>query len=240
MGYLLRRMIRDGAPDAWSPLMRLVAMEIADDARDPGDPPPDAVKYGPAYMELYAKVTFAEWPSSWIPVEGRFDRRGKWRPGLTERCGVSARRISAALSELAAAGYEMRRQILDRVTLEFVTDRRGRPVFAYRGRSMTFQVPPLLPRPTPESTSELTTIEPERSSVPVLKVVRSDDPSLIDLPVQPTPQSGVPQSHLQVEGSGNGEIKTFDFHSRGGTHEAYLASADALTEWTLQNPEVTP
>ena len=33
MGYELYRMIRDGAPPSWTPVMRLVAMVIADDAR---------------------------------------------------------------------------------------------------------------------------------------------------------------------------------------------------------------
>ena len=41
MGHELYRMIRDGAPPDWSPLMRLVAMVIADDARpDPSQGAP--------------------------------------------------------------------------------------------------------------------------------------------------------------------------------------------------------
>ena len=40
MGSDLYRMIRDGAPPDWTPAMRLVAMVIADDARDPSQGPP--------------------------------------------------------------------------------------------------------------------------------------------------------------------------------------------------------
>jgi hypothetical protein len=77
-----------------------------------------------------------------MPVEGHWDRHKKrWRDGLTERTGASVWRISHALTSLAAAGYEMREQI--------GTDKRGRPVFAVKGRALRFQVPPLPPRPEP-------------------------------------------------------------------------------------------
>ena len=124
MGTELRRMIRDGAPPSWTALMRLVAMEIADDARDPAD-----------------GVPADKPPWSALPVEGCWDRSGRRKDGLTERCGMSARTISRALADLSAAGYEMRQQI--------GTDEHGRPVFAMRGHAMRFQVPPLTPRPAP-------------------------------------------------------------------------------------------
>jgi hypothetical protein len=173
MGYLLRRMIRDGAPAGWSPLMRLVAMEIADDARDPHDGMAPRHgwthadnRYSEAGIQLLEDA--GEVALSFMPVEGRLGRDGQWRDGLTERCGVSARRISAALTDLARAGYEMRSS--------YGTDSRGRPVFAHKGRSMTFHVPALFPRPAPESTSDPATFRPQRSPESVLKVVRSDVP----------------------------------------------------------------
>jgi hypothetical protein len=260
MGYLLRRMIRDGAPAAWSPLMRLVAMEIADDARDPGDEIEKnddydaSLRYGVArdsgsgtdyiVADKTGTVIAAScgmWPMSWLPVEGRFGSSGKWRDGLTERCGIGARRISAALSDLAAAGYEMRRQLWDDSARRPVTDKRGRPVFAYRGRSMTFEVPPLLPRTRPESTSDLTTFRPERSSDPVLKVVRSDDPSPLIPSVRPSPQ--LPNGsavNSPVEGSGPAPRQDPyppDTTTRQGTERARMAAADALTQWARDHPE---
>ena len=169
MGTELRRMIRDGAPPSWTPLMRLVAMEIADDARDPSSGVPAD---GP--------------PWSALPVEGRWDRRGRWRDGLTQRCGVTQRAISDALTGLARAGYEMRQAI--------GTDRNGRPVFAAKGHAMRFQVPPLTPRPEPsgdtsrdiesthesaafsQSTHESATSNGQRSHSDVPKVAPGCDP----------------------------------------------------------------
>jgi hypothetical protein len=141
VGYELRRMIRDGAPPEWSPLMRLVASEIADDAGDPSSHP----------------LQDGELPWSAIPVEGEF-RHGRWRDGLTERCGMSARAISRVLTDLAAAGYDMRQPIADRDGNP-VTDKRGRPVFAAKGHALRFAVPPLPPREQPQSSPDLATFD---------------------------------------------------------------------------------
>jgi hypothetical protein len=130
MGSSLRRMISAGAPPAWTSPMIHVAKEIADDARDP--------KPGDTFTED------TELPWSAIPVKGGFDRKGRWRDGLVERCGMSERAISRALTDLAEAGYEMRIQI--------GTDKNGKPVFAAKGHAMRFQVPRLPPRPVPLST----------------------------------------------------------------------------------------
>ncbi len=130
MGHELYRMIRDGAPPGWTPDMRMVAMVIADDALDPSQHPPGD----------------GGWPRSAIRVRGGHSRGGgKWYDGLTDRTGMSERAISRALTALARAGYEMREPI--------GTDRRGRPVFAYPGRTPRFRVPPLTPRGSPPSTA---------------------------------------------------------------------------------------
>jgi hypothetical protein len=126
MGHELYRMIRDGAPATWTALMRLVAMAIADDARDPSQGGPED----------------GGWPWSALPVAGRYDRDGEWRDGLTERTGATADGVSHALTRLARSGYEMREQI--------GTDSRGRPVFAAKGHATRFRVPLLPPRPEPE------------------------------------------------------------------------------------------
>lgn len=131
MGYELRRMIRDGAPPDWSPLMRLVATEIADDARDPDGA--------------------GELPWSAIPVKGHWDSRGRWREGLAERCGMSERAVSRVLTDLARAGYEMR--------VAIGTDRSGRPVYAAKGHALRFGVPPLAPRPDPQRPPEVAAFE---------------------------------------------------------------------------------
>jgi hypothetical protein len=153
VGYELRRMIRDGAPPKWSPLMRLVASEIADDAGDPSAHP----------------LQDCELPWSAIPVEGEF-RHSKWREGLTERCGMSARAISRALTDLAAAGYEMRQPVTDRDGKP-VTDKRGRPVFAAKGHALRFAVPPLPPREQPQSSPDPASFGtqglPETATIPV-------------------------------------------------------------------------
>jgi hypothetical protein len=143
-------MVRAGAPASWTPLMRLVAMEIADDARDPSQ----------------GSAADGGYPWSAIPVEGRRDRRGKWKDGLTERCGMSARAVSRVLTELSAAGYEMRQPI--------GTDKRGRPVFAAKGHATRFRVLPLMPRREPpegtsrdiESSPDSATYDPESSPDP--------------------------------------------------------------------------
>lgn len=142
MGYKLRRMIRDGAPPEWSPLMRLVACEIADDAHDPGrekDPLPSP----------------DDWPNPWasLPIEGEY-RRGDWRDGLVERCGMSARAVSRTLADLAEAKYDMRDPITDRDGNP-VRDRRGRLVYAAKGHAVRFVVPHLPPRAKPQSSPEV-------------------------------------------------------------------------------------
>jgi hypothetical protein len=135
MGSELRRMIRDGTPAGWTGPMVHVAQEIADDARDPSQRDPGE----------------EGWPWSAVPVKGHFDQRGRWRDGLTERTGMSARAISRALADLSAAGYEMREPI--------GTDSRGRPVFAAKGHALRFRVPPLPPRPVPQSPHESATFD---------------------------------------------------------------------------------
>ena len=60
MGYELYRMIRDGAPESWTPPMRLVAGVIADDARDPSQGMPGD----------------GGWPVSVIRVRGGLNGRG--------------------------------------------------------------------------------------------------------------------------------------------------------------------
>ena len=125
MGYELYRLIRDGAPPAWTPAMRLVAMVIADDARDPRQGGPD---------------DDGGLPWSAVTIRGEF-RRGRWHDGLAQRTGLSPDTISRALTALARVGYEMREQA--------ATDKRGRPVFAYPGHRLRFRVPPLKPRDEP-------------------------------------------------------------------------------------------
>lgn len=148
MGYKLRRMIRDGATSEWSPLMRFVAEEIADEARDPGrekDPLPSA--------ENWPK------PSPWaaLPIEGEF-RRGEWADGLVERCGMSARAISRTLADLAEKGYDMRLPITGRDGNP-VKDKRGRLVYAAKGHALRFTVPHLPPRAKPQCSPEVATFD---------------------------------------------------------------------------------
>jgi hypothetical protein len=140
-------MIRDGAPRSWTSLMRDVAKEIADDARDPDDDHP---------------LTEGRWPWSSLHVEGYRDRDGQWRDGLVEICGASPRAISDALTELGRAGYEMRQPITDAAGKP-VTDKRGRLVFAAKGHALGLWVPRLPPRPEPQSTHERATFEADSS-----------------------------------------------------------------------------
>ena len=62
MGHDLYRMIRDCAPPGWTSDMRVLALMIADDARDHGQGP--AGGDGP--------------PWSAIPISGGYDHAGKW------------------------------------------------------------------------------------------------------------------------------------------------------------------
>jgi hypothetical protein len=126
MGHELYRMIRDGHPPGWTGAMVHVAQAIADDARDPGQGPPED----------------GGWPWSAVPVRGHWNSSGRWRDGLTERTGLSERTISRALADLAEAGYEMREAI--------GTGKDGRSVFAAKGHALRFRVPRLPPRPVPE------------------------------------------------------------------------------------------
>lgn len=156
MGHQLRRMIRDGAPAGWTSLMRDVAKEIADDARDPDDGKDRSGK----------QVRADEWPDylagrlplpwSAVPV-ARAPRNGAWRDGLVEICGVSQRAISDALTALGRAGYEMRQPITK--DGKPVVDKRGRTVFAAKEHALRFQVPPLPPRSVRQSTHESATNE---------------------------------------------------------------------------------
>ncbi len=182
MGQELRRMVRAGAPASWTPLMRFVAMEIADDAGDPSRGLP----------------ADGGWPWSAIPIEGYWDaRRGKWREGLTERCGMSARAISRTLTELARAGYEMREAA--------GTGKDGRVVFTAPGRAMRFRVPILPPRPDPQRPPN---VAGERS--PHLAGVDSErSPLLVErspLLVETVAESGDPISSgsPQITSSSNG------------------------------------
>lgn len=159
---MLRRMIRDGAPPKWTALMRLVAAEIADDARDPDD----------GKDASGSQVRPDEWPDyregktplpwSAIPVSGDF-RNDAWRDGLAEICGATPRAISDALTALARARYEMRQPITDKDG-QPVTDKRGRLVFAVKGHALRFQVPPLPPRHAPDSSHQDATNDDSQSS----------------------------------------------------------------------------
>lgn len=207
-------MIRDGAPPSWSPLMRLVASEIADDAGDPGTHP----------------LQDGGLPWSAIPVEGEF-RHGKWRDGLAERCGMSTRAISRVLADLAAAGYEMRQPITGRDGKP-VTDKRGRLIFAANGHALRFVVPPLLPREQPQRSPDLAGFDPGRSpqvasfpgqrspeSAPFSQgrspEVASFDPGRSPNLATPSPQGFSPQEnqspqppHLAAPGTGEGRPAT--------------------------------
>jgi hypothetical protein len=166
MGHELYRMIRDGAPESWTPLMRMVAKEIADDARpDPSQGlPPDG-----------------GWPQSKILLTGRW-AAGEWWDGLTERTGLSVRAISRALTELARADYEMREQI--------GTDKRGRPVFALPGRRrMTFRVPLLSPRKTPDPATH-STPDPATHSTPDPATYSTPDPATSGARAREVAESG--------------------------------------------------
>jgi hypothetical protein len=134
-------MIRNGAPPEWTALWRLVAFEIADDARPDTAMPPLA---GP-------------WPESSIPLVGEW-QRGQWRDGLADVLGMSERAISRVLSDLGNSGYEMRMPISDRDGAP-VRDKRGRLLFAANGHALRLRVPPLPPRQVLESSPNLASIE---------------------------------------------------------------------------------
>lgn len=141
MGHELYRMICDGAPPSWTTDMRLVALMIADDARDPSQGLPED----------------GGWPWSAIPVSGGYDHEGQWHDGITERTGLNRRAVSRALTGLARAGYEMR-EALGR-------GKDGRVVFTAPERGMRFRVPPLAPREPPERPPDVATDWPGRSPI---------------------------------------------------------------------------
>lgn len=174
MGYELRRMIRDGAPRSWTSLMRDVAKEIADDARDPGDDSP---------------LPEGRWPWSALRVEGYRDRHGRWHDGLTEICGVSARAISDALTELGRAGYEMRQPIRG-ADGKPVTDKRGRLVFAAKGHALAFHVPPLPPRGEPQSSQESATFSADSSHESAGNDAAPDAPAALEEAESPHRSAG--------------------------------------------------
>jgi hypothetical protein len=139
MGYELYRMIRDGAPASWTPAMLLLALTIADDARDPSQGMPDD----------------GGWPQSRVPLHGYW-RDGNWNDGLTERTGMGERTISRALADLSVAGYEMREAV--------GRGSDGQIVFAARSHGRQFRVPLLRPRPAPERPPDLVIIGSESLS----------------------------------------------------------------------------
>jgi hypothetical protein len=184
MGSELRRMIRDGAPPDWSPLMRLVAIEIADDARDP---------------DRNSGGADGKPPWSVLPIEGRWVK-GRWRDGLTERTGATASGIRHTLMKLARAGYEMRQQI--------GKDKRGRPVYAAKGHAVRFQVPPLPPRPEPQRWHESATFNGRKGGTSEIKG-GTDSPQRWHGGATPSPHSPLivpssvvhPLTEAEVEGS---------------------------------------
>jgi hypothetical protein len=208
MGGELVRMIRLGAPAGWTALMRLVAETIADDARDPGQGGGDR-------------------PWSAIPVRGHHDD-DKWRDGLTEQTGMSARAISRTLADLAEAGYEMREPL--------GKGKNGRVVFTAPGHAMRFRVPRLAPRPVPERSPDMATdhgpattkdgdhAEPERSpdlaerSPDLARTVAiSGDPSLPGLS-QISPQAESIRSQ-QSPGRQRAKAKPAIEHDSSGTND---------------------
>jgi hypothetical protein len=143
VGYELRRMIRAGAPRWWTPLQRLIATEIADDARDPSPDKP---------------LPEGQWPWSAIPITRR-ERNGAWRDGLAELCGVGPSAISHALTKMAQGepgtgrdSYDMRQPIMGSDGKP-VRDKRGRTQYSASDNAVRFWVPPLPPRPAPKAGS---------------------------------------------------------------------------------------
>jgi hypothetical protein len=175
MGHELYRMIRDGAPPGWTVPMRLVAAMIADDARDPG--------------QSTAKDGGRPWSA--IPVRGSW-ADGEWRDGLTERTGMSEHTVRRALAALGRAGYEMREQV--------AADSRGRPVFACKGHTLNFRVPPLKPRQSPPDMADLTAQSPpdmaDLTASKASQIGRKGEPNLSQSPADLAgPISPVPPDH---------------------------------------------
>ena len=233
MGYELYRMIRDGAPESWTAPMRLIAMAIGDDARDPRQRDPDDLDGGGL-------------PWSMITIRGE-RRKGRWHDGLTQRTGMSPDAISRALTALARAGYEMREQA--------ATDKRGRPVFAYPGHRLTFRVPPLKPRDepfgmpgsTPGRSSDTPTIRSADSpTLPPPKVgeyavegrgkrrgrsgnMRTQSPQVTP---KSNPSPGVQAVNSNLEGLRSADKDDFEDERR--------RQLDQLAQWQREHPESTP
>jgi hypothetical protein len=235
MGWNLRRMIRDGAPASWTPLMRLVAAEIADDARDP-DGEQDSL------------------PWSTLPISGFWDSRGRWREGLTERTGATASGISHALTKLARAGYELRQPIQDE-TGKPVTDKRGRPVLAAKGHAVRFQVPVLAPREAPQRSHESTTYDDQRWRIRASKVADPCNPSYSEshqssVPLTAEDQSldladvegaraegeAAPKATMRNGGAGSSEHEP-DPATKAGTDLIRRRYAAQLDAWIAEHPE---
>jgi hypothetical protein len=226
MGGDLYRMIRDGAPETWSPLMRLVAETIADAARDPRQGPPGD----------------GGWPWSNIPIRGSRSKNGKWHDGLTERTGMSPRAISRILTDLARADYEMRERI--------GTDKRGRPVFAYPGRATRFRVPLLKPRDPPPDSA--TTCSPDTATIPAPEVGtdgrrnrrrRSPESASRRSPDSATPISQVtpketPSPHSQVVNRSLEGVR--DGQTDDDLEAERKRQIDRIGEWIREHPESTP
>jgi hypothetical protein len=140
MGYELYRMILDGHPPEWLPQMLLVALTVADDARDPSQAGPDG--WGWSAIRMHG-----EWR-----VNG--DGEDEWHDGLTERTGMSERAVSRALTMLGRAGFEMRVAVR--------TGEDGRVFFTVPGRGLRFRVPGLPPRPAPIHPPRTSGESPER------------------------------------------------------------------------------
>jgi hypothetical protein len=241
MGYQLYRMIRDGAPATWTGPMIHVAQAIADDARDP-----DGTQTGP--------------PWSALPIQGYWDSHGRWRDGLTERTGMSARAISRALGDLAAAGYDMRKRI--------TTDKRGRAVYAVKGHAVSFRVPPLAPRPEPVKVAKYgelslyrspstASIDSQRSPSTATKVAKYGDPissqsphrdlsphadqsppalaKVLDGSLEVTP--GQPETADKNTGDGSWAIGRPSPRTTQETADEQRRQAEALNEWMRQHPE---
>lgn len=177
MGHELYRMIMDGAPAEWTDAMRVVALAIADDARDPSQGMPEG----------------GGWPWSRLPLHGYHDRDGRWHDGLAEKTGKTERSISRALTDLARGGYEMREEIGK------LPD--GRPLFTAPGRAMRFRVPILPPRRSPATVARIGGRSIERSPHLAATVARYGD-LLTSVPLT---TSSPQKSCLLVTEVGNGD-----------------------------------
>jgi hypothetical protein len=140
-------MIRDGAPATWTKDMVHVAKEIGAAADD---------------IDL-ERLRAGAVALSKVPIIGDFARGGEWRDGLTERCCMSERGVSRALTELGRAGYEMRVQI--------GVAKNGEPVYAAKGHAVTFAVRYLPPRPQPQSPPSTAAFDETSAGIPVENAV---------------------------------------------------------------------